>query len=118
MNNNINKSNMMDLTISVIKSIKNAVIENKIEISYNNFVMWDVCKKEYKFFINENVPFYYTMPNGEQCGNFNPSFNLEHLMSTSDEDLVGELDRFCELYSPEINSTLDYYNYLVNGEQD
>ena len=102
----------------IIKSIKDAVVANGINVNSQSNVMWDVCKKEYKFFINENVPFYYTMPNGEQCGNFNPSFNLEHLMSTSDEDLVGELDRFCELYSPEINSTLDYYNYLVNGEQD
>lgn len=96
----------------IIKSIKDAVVANGIEVSSSNNVMWDVCKNEYKFFINENVDFYYTMPNGEQCGNFNPSFNLEHLMSTSDEVLIGEMERFCELYSPEINSMLDYYNAI------
>lgn len=96
----------------IIKSIKDAVVANGIKVNSQSNVMWDVCKKEYKFFIDENVDFYYTMPNGEQCGNFNPSFNLEHLMTTSDEDLVGELDRFCELYSPEINSMIDYYNAI------
>lgn len=96
----------------IIKSIKDAVVANGIKVNSQGNVMWDVCKKEYKFFIDENVPFYYTMPNGEQCGNFNPSFNLEHLMSTSDEDLVGEFERFCELYSPEINSMIDYYNAI------
>ena len=104
--------------IEIIKSIKDAVVANGIEVHWRNKVMWDVCKKEYKFFIDDNVEFYYKFPNGEYCTNLNPSWNLENFMSTSDEDLVGELDRYCELYSPELNSMIDYYNAQINGEQD
>ena len=104
--------------IEIIKSIKDAVVANGIEVHWSNKVMWDVCKKEYKFFIDDNVAFYYKFPNGEYCTNLNPSWNLENFMSTSDEDLVGELDRYCELYSPELNSMIDYYNAQINGKQD
>lgn len=112
MNNNINKnkSNMMDLTISVIKSIKNAVVENKIEISSNNFVMWDVCKKEYKFFINENVPFYYKMPDGVECGNFNPSFNIKDMMEKDDLSCYKEWLSFIDRYVEEVSNMIGYYN--------
>lgn len=102
----------------IIKSIKDAVVANNIEVHWRNKVMWDVCKKEYKFFINDNVEFYYTMPNGETCTNFNPSFNLEHLMSTSDEDLVGEFERYCEENKWELENMIEHYNAQINGEQD
>lgn len=102
----------------IIKSIKDAVVANNIEVNILSHVMWDVCKKEYKLFINENVDFYYKFPNGETCTNFNPSFNLQDFMSTSDEDLVEELNKQCEEYKWELDNMIEHYNAQINGEQD
>lgn len=104
--------------IEIIKSIKDAVVANGIEVDWHNKVMWDVCKKEYKFFIDDNVEFYYKFPNGEYCTNLNPSWNLENFMSTSDEDLVEELKKYCEEYKEYLDSMIEYYNAHINGEQD
>ena len=102
--------------IEIIKSIKDAVVANGIEVNILSHVMWDVCKKEYKFFINENVDFYYKFPNGETCTNSNPSFNLQDFMSTSDEDLVEELNKHCEEYKWELDIMIEHYNAQINGK--
>ena len=102
--------------IEIIKSIKDAVVANGIEVNILSHVMWDVCKKEYKFFINENVDFYYKFPNGETCINSNPSFNLQDFMLTSDEDLVEELNKQCEEYKWELDIMIEHYNAQINGK--
>lgn len=102
--------------IEIIKSIKDAVVANGIEVDSLSHVMWDVCKKEYKFFIDDNAPFYYQFPNGEWCGNYNPSFNLQDFMSTSDEDLVEEFKKQCEENRWELDNMIDYYNAQINGK--
>lgn len=104
--------------IEIIKSIKDAVVANGIEVHWSNKVMWDVCKKEYKFFINDNVEFYYKFPNGETCINSNPFWNLENFMSTSDEDLVEDLKKQCEEYRWELDNMIEHYNAQINGGQD
>lgn len=99
----------------IIKTIKDAVVANGIEVNSLSHVMWDVCKNEYKFFIDGNVDFYYKFPNGETCINCNPSFNLQDFMSTSDEDLVEELDKQCEECKWELENMIFYYNKLKNN---
>lgn len=102
--------------IEIIKSIKDAVVANGIEVNILSHVMWDVCKKEYKFFINENVDFFYKFPNGEYCTNSNPSFNLQDFMMTSDEDLVEELKKYLEEYKWELDIMIEHYNAQINGK--
>ena len=98
--------------LEIVKSIKNAVVANGIEVNILSHVMWDVCKKEYKFYIADNAPFYYQMPNGEWCGNYNPSFNLQDFMSTSDEDLVEEFIEELNSHKEELNIMISHYNTL------
>lgn len=102
----------MDITISLIKSIKNAVVENGIELNNTNRVMWDVCKKEYKFFIGENAPFYYKMPDGSEGCNFNPIFNLKDMMDKSDLECYKEWIAYCDEYKDELTNMIDYYNAI------
>lgn len=83
------------ITIEIVKSIKDAVVKNNIEVSFLGHVMWDVYKKEYKFY-EGNIPFYYTLPNGETCMNSNPFLNIKDLMSMTDEDVVEEINNQIE----------------------
>jgi hypothetical protein len=100
----------MDITMGLIKSIKSAIIENNIEISVLNYVMWDVCKKEYKFYIGTLAPFYYKMPDGMECSNFNPSYSLSYFMNLSDIDCYNVMIDDCNKYKEELERMVKYYN--------
>ena len=99
----------MNLSINVIKSIKNAVLANNIEVSEFNTVMWDVCKKDYKFFIGKNPDMYYTMPDGTQCLNINPIFNLKDMMAKSDVECMNEWFAYYESHQEELNNMIHYF---------
>lgn len=100
----------MDITMGLIKSIKNAVIEKNIEISVLNYVMWDVCKKEYKFYIGTLPPFYYKFPDGMECTNSNPSYSLSYFMNLSDIDCYNIMINDCNKYKEELEMMIEYYN--------
>lgn len=100
----------MDITMALIKSIKNAIIENNIEISFTNYVMWDVCKQEYKFYIGTLAPFYYKMPDGTECTNFNPSYSIKYFMNLSDIDCYNIMIDDCNKYKEELENMVNHYN--------
>lgn len=104
----------MDITMGLIKSIKNAVIENNIEISVLNYVMWDVCKKEYKFYIGTLPPFYYKFPDGMECTNSNTSYSLSYFMNLSDIDCYNVMIDDYNKYKEELEMMIEYYNSCVN----
>jgi hypothetical protein len=100
----------MDITMGLIKSIKNAIVENNIEISVSNYVMWDVCKKEYKFFIGDLAPFFYKFPDGMECTNFNPSYSTYYFMNLSDIDCYNTMINDCYQRKEELENMVKYYN--------
>lgn len=104
----------MDITMALIKSIKNAIIENNIELSFTNYVMWDVCKKEYKFFIGDFAPFYYKFPDGSECTNFNPSYSIKYFMELSDIDCYNIMIDDCYQCKEYLEDMVKYYNECVN----
>ena len=105
----------MDINLSVIKSIKNAVIENGIELNNINSVQWDVCKGCYKFYIDVLPNTYYTMPNGKKCLNMNPTFNLKNMMDKSDVECVNEWLAYCDEHREELNDMVNYYRDCKQG---
>lgn len=97
------------ITINIIKSIKDAIVANDIQAKPTAKVMWDVCTKSYKFFIDKNVDMYYHFPDGTTCLNINPIFNIEELMTMSDEEASKVWDEYCEEYKRELSNMVQYY---------
>lgn len=97
------------ITINIIKSIKSAVVENGVEVVKGNTVVWDVCTKSYKFYIND-FPMYYTMPDGEQCLNYNYSIGIVDLMNMSDEEVLRDMNRHYQEHKEQLDCMVDYYN--------
>lgn len=98
------------ITINIIKSIKDAVVANDIKVKSTNKVMWDVCTKTYNFFFDKNVDMYYTFLDGKTCLNFNPTFNIEELMTMSDEEAYNVWNEYCEEHKRELSNMIQYYN--------
>lgn len=105
----------MEICVNLIKSIKNAVIENGIELNDTNSVMWDVCKKEYQFLIDTIPSFYYKMPDGTQCMNINPIFNLKDMMNKSDLDCLKEWLTYFDEHQDELCNMIQHYKKCKNN---